>query len=572
VDIYDIQQAVDDGATVPIYYENRQAKLILDETARLQLDEQFDEVTEDEEDDRRERLKRKWAALETLVGSKTRLEQIAQDLIQHFEERQKIVKGKGMIVCMSREICVRLYDILVRLRPAWHNEDPDKGGLKVIMTGTASDQEHLSRHAHSKAVKEHLAKRFKDPDNLLELVIVRDMWLTGFDAPCLHTLYVDKPMKGHNLMQAIARVNRVFRDKPGGLVVDYLGFAGELRQALRTYKRSGGRGRSTIDIEKALEILQEKLEVCRALFHGFDYTCYATDALQLLRPAMDHILGLEEGKKRFMDVVIALTKGLGLCGTHEEALAVREEIAFFQAVKAALIKHTAINSPSCVGGDSALRQIVENSIVCEGVINILDQDGAKKSDLAVLSEAFLDEVHTMPEKNLAAALLERLLRDQIQSHTCQNLMQSQKFLKLLEQSLNKYQNRSIETTQLIEELIQMAKEMKAAINRGEDLALSSDELAFYDALEANDSAVQVLGDDKLKLIAQELTAKVRENISIDWTKRESVRARLRTLIRRILRRYGYPPDRAAQAIDTVIQQAEVLSKQWVTDWSFMSTK
>ncbi|MGV6816914.1 MAG: type I restriction endonuclease subunit R [Thiotrichales bacterium] len=573
VSIYDIQDAVDDGATVPIYYESRLAKLDINQAEIEQLNEEVEEVVEDEEDiSSRERTKGKWAALEKLVGAEARIKEVAEDLVSHFEQRN--IDGKAMVVCMSRDICVQMFDAIIALRPDWAGSTVSKGdtggyynhrdgAVRIIMTGSASDKPALQPHLYSKAQKKDIEKRFKDPADPLKLVIVRDMWLTGFDAPCVHTMYVDKPMRGHNLMQAIARVNRVFKDKPGGLVVDYIGIGNELKQALKTYTDSKGRGQPTHSAEEAFAVLLEKLDVVRGMMQGFDYSEYETRPTALLVPAANHVLGLEDGKKRFLDSVLAMTKAFSLCGTLDEAKSLRVEIAFFSAIKAAMIKSTTIDKKRTEEEkNSALKQILDNAVVSEGVEDIFELAGLDKPDIGLLSDEFLEEVRTMLAKNLAVELLEKLLRDEVRSRTRNNVVQEKKYGDRLLETLRKYHNRAIETAQVIEELIDMAREFQEAMQREEALGLNPDELAFYDALANNESAVRELGDDTLKKIAHEITEKLRKSTTVDWQVRESVRAKLRNLVRITLRRYKYPPDKTNEAIDLVLRQAEVLSDAW----------
>ena len=564
VSIYDIQDAVLDGATVPIYYESRLAKLDLKEAEIPSIDDDIDEIMEDDEDSQnRERTKSKWAALEKLVGAQPRLDQVAKDIIEHFDSRIETVDGKAMIVCMSREICVNLYNALVALRPAWDSADPLTGSLKVIMTGSASDKTLLQPHIYNSRTKKILEKRFKKTNDSLKIVIVRDMWLTGFDAPCCHTMYIDKPMKGHNLMQAIARGNRVFKGKEGGLVVDYIGIANELRQALTTYTQSKGKGKPTIDNHEAFAKLLEYMDVVRGLFHGFTYSNYKKNPIPLLIPAANHVLGLDDGKKRFYDIVLAISKAHSLCSTLDEAKPYREEIAFFQAIKSVIAK--AAGSDSKLTEDqksSALKQILDNAVLAQGIDNIFALAGLDRPDISILSDEFLAEVANMPARNLAVELLQKLLQDEIKSKTRNNIVQEKKYSDRLMDTLQKYRNRSIESAQVIEELIALAKEFKEAANRGVDLGLTTDEVAFYDALAENESAVRELGDEILKKIAQEITEKLRKSTSVDWQKRESVRAKLRNLVRITLRKYKYPPDKTEEAIELVLKQAEVLSNEW----------
>lgn len=570
IHVYDMQQATEDGATVAIYYESRLAKLSLKESELPAIDEQVDELAEDEEDDQQARLRSRWAALERVVGAEPRVHSVAADLVKHFEERNHgmvsvgQMPGKAMVVAMSRDICVHLYNEIVALRPEWHNEDPEKGAIKIIMTGSASDKALLRPHIYSGQVKKRLEKRFKDPLDPLKLVIVRDMWLTGFDAPCVHTLYVDKPMKGHNLMQAIARVNRVFKDKQGGLVVDYIGIANELKAALKEYTGSKGKGRPTVDAHEAYSVLEEKMDVLRSLLHGFDYSDFLTGGHKLLAGAANHVLGLKDGKKRFADTALAMSKAFTLCCTLDEAKAVREEVAFFQAIKVILIKREVSQQKKTdEQRELAIRQIIGNAVVSGEVVDIFDAVGLDKPNIGLLDDAFLAEVRNLPEKNLAVELLERLLEGEIKSRYSTNLAQEKKFSELLANVIKRYQNRSIETAQVIEELIEMAKKFAAASKRGDALGLNDDELAFYDALANNEASVRELGDEILAKIAHELTASLRANVSVDWNSRESVRAKLRILVRRILRKYKYPPDQAEEAAQLILNQAETLCEAWL---------
>ena len=569
ISIYDIQRSVEDRATVPIYYESRLAKLNLPEELKPKIDEEFEEVTEGEEVERKERLKTRWAQLEAIVGAPRRLELLAGDIIEHFEQRLAALEGKGMIVCMSRRIAVELYREIVRLRPEWEDPDDERGQIKVVMTGSAADPAEWQLHIRDKRRREALANRFRDPNDPFKLVIVRDMWLTGFDAPSLHTLYLDKPMRGHGLMQAIARVNRVFRDKPGGLVVDYLGLAQELKEALAIYTESGGQGNTALPQEEAVRLMVEKYEICRAQFYGFDYSPWLKGSPQerfaLLPSALEHILRLENGKERFVQAARDLSRAFALAVPHDEALRIRDEVAFFQSVQAALIKRTPSEGRSLEELDHAVRQILAQAITPEGVVDIFAAAGLNKPDISVLSEEFLAEVRGMPHKNLAVELLQRLLKNEIARLRRKNLVQGRAFSELLEQTLRRYQNRAIEAAQVIEEMIALARDLRAAHARGEPLGLSEEELAFYDALETNDSAVKVLGDETLRDIARELVRTVRNNISIDWTIRESVRANLRVMIKRILRKYGYPPDKQEKATQTVLEQAEMLTEVWLED-------
>ncbi len=566
ISIYDIERAVKDGATVPIYYESRLAKLELKETERPKLDAEFEEATEGEEVEHKERLKTKWAQLEALVGTEKRLKLIAEDLVRHFEERLSAMDGKAMIVCMSRRICVELYKAITAIRPDWHYDDDGSGILKIVMTGSASDPVDWQPHIRNKPRREELAKRFKDPKDPFKVVIVRDMWLTGFDAPCLHTMYVDKPMRGHGLMQAIARVNRVFKDKPGGLVVDYLGLADQLKYALANYTESGGKGQTAIDQEEAVAVMLERYEVCCGIFHGFDWSPWKTGGpkarLSVLPAAQEHVLAQDDGKNRLVKAVGELSKAFALAVPHEKALGIRDDVAFFQAVKSVLTKSTGNGRRSPEEIELAIRQIVSKAVSSDEVIDIFAAAGLKKPDISILSDEFLAEVRGMPQRNLAVEMLRKLLEGEIKARGRKNVVQARSFAELLENAIKKYQNRAIETAQVIEELIALAKDLREAGRRGEKLGLTDDEVAFYDALETNDSAVAVLGDVTLRLIAQELVKAVRSSITIDWTVRENVRAQMRVIIKRILRKYGYPPDKRAHATELVLEQAEVLCKDW----------
>ena len=566
ISVYDIERSVEDQATVPIYYESRLAKLTLDETERPQIDPDFEEVTEGEEIERKEKLKTKWAQLEAVAGAGPRLRLIAQDIVSHFDRRTEAMDGKAMIVCMSRRICIDLYRELTRLRPGWHHEDDDGGRIKVVMTGSASDPPDWQPHIRNKAHRETLAKRFRDPGDPLQVVLVRDMWLTGFDAPSLHTMYVDKPMRGHGLMQAIARVNRVFRDKPGGLIVDYLGLAHELRRALATYTESGGTGRTTVDQSEAVAVMQEKYEVCCSLFHGFDHSAWiggtSAERVSLLPGAQEHILAQEDGKERCLRAVRELSQAFALAVPHEEAIRIRDDVAFFQAVRSVLAKRAAGDARPEEELDYAIRQIVSRAVASEEVVDIFVAAGLEKPDISILSEEFLAEVRGMKQRNLAVELLQKLLKGELAKRRRKNVVQARSFAEMLEQTVLRYRNRAIEAAQVIEVLIELARDMREANARGEKLGLSDDELAFYDALETNDSAVQVLGDETLRDIARELVETVRDNVKIDWTLRENVRANLRRLVKRILRKHGYPPDKQEQATRTVLEQAEVLSEHW----------
>jgi len=566
ISIYDIQRAVADKATVPIYYESRLAKLELSASERPKIDPQFEEATEGEEVERKEKLKTKWAQLEAVVGADKRLERVAHDLVEHYDRRCEAMDGKAMVVVMSRRIAVELYKKLVALRPAWHGDTDGAGALKVVMTGSASDPLDWQPHIRNKLRRESLAKRFREPNDPFRVVIVRDMWLTGFDAPSLATMYLDKPMRGHGLMQTIARVNRVFRDKPGGLVVDYLGLADELKQALATYTEAGGTGKTALDQSEAVALMQEKYEVCCALFHGFDRGAWITGTpqarLALLPAAQERILALQDGKSRLLRAVTELSQAFALAVPHEEALRIRDDVGFFQTVRAVLAKGATGEQRTDEELEHAIRQIVSRAVVSGEVVDIFEAAGLKKPDISILSDEFLAEVRGMPQRNLAVELLQKLLKGEIRTRSRRNVVQARSFAELLEQAIRMYQNRAIEAAKVIEELIQLARDMRAAEVRGEKLNLSDDELAFYDALETNDCAVKVLGDDTLRTIARDLVATVRKNVTIDWTIRDNVRAQLRVLVKRILRKYGYPPDKQEKATETVLEQAEVLSEAW----------
>ena len=563
IHVYDMQQAKEDGATVAIYFESRLAKLSLKADELPHIDDEVDELAEDEEESQQARLKSKWAALEKVVGAEPRIASVAADLVAHFEERNKAQTGKAMVVAMSRDICVHLYNEIVRIKPEWHDDDPEKGAIKIVMTGSASDKALLRPHLYSKQVKKRLEKRFKDPVDPLRLVIVRDMWLTGFDAPCVHTLYVDKPMKDHNLMQAIARVNRVFKDKQGGLVVDYIGIANELKSALKDYTASQGRGRPTVDAAEAYAVLEEKLDILRGLLHGFDYSDFLSAGHKRLAGAANHVLGIQDGKKRFADQAVAMSKAFTLCCTLDEAKAVREEVAFFQAVKVILTKRDLTQKKKTdEERELAIRQIIGSAVVSEDVVDVFEAVGLDKPNIGILDDAFLAEVRNLPERNLAVELLERLLEGEIKSRFAGNVVQEKKFSELLANVVKRYQNRAIETAQVIEELIEMAKKFHAAATRGEELGLSEDEVRFYDALADNESALRELSDETLKKIAHELTENLRQNLSVDWSERESVRAKLRLMVKRILRKYKYPPDQQEGAVELVLQQAKALGEAW----------
>ena len=566
ISVYDIQRAVDDGATVPIYYESRLAKLDLPEAEKPHIDQEFEEVTETEEEERKEKLKSKWAALEAVVGTEKRIELIAKDIVDHFEKRMEALDGKAMIVCMSRRICLDLHKVLITLRPEWYDKDDTKGILKVVMTGSATDPVEWQEHIRNKPRREKLANRFRNPNDPFRIVIVRDMWLTGFDAPSLHTMYLDKPMRGHGLMQTIARVNRVFKDKPGGLIVDYLGIAHELKTAMATYSQSGGRGKPTLDQDDAVTALLKHYEICCGLFHGLDWSSGKQSPekrLSLLPFAQDHILIEENGQKRLAKAVSDLSKAFALAVPHPKAIEIRDDVRFFQEVNAVLTKSGPSSGRDPGDMDHAVRQIVSGAILSEGVIDIFQAAGLKRPDLSILSEEFLADVRNMPQKNLAVELLRKLLDNEIKTRSRKNVVQSRSFSEMLEKTLRTYHNRAIETVQVIEELIKLAGEIRKAEKRGEDLGLSEDEVAFYDALETNDSAVKILGDKLLCEIARELVQTIRNNVTVDWSVREDRRANIKRLVKRILNKYGYPPDKQEKATTTVLEQAETLCRDWV---------
>jgi type I restriction enzyme, R subunit len=571
VDIYDIQQAVDDKATVPIFYESRLAKVHFAEEEKLTIDEQFEELTESEELSNRQQMRAKWSRLEAIVGNPNRLQKIAEDLVYHFEQRNAVLDGKAMIVCMSRRICVELYDAIIKIRPLWHSDDDDKGTIKVIMTGSSSDALKMQAHIRNKPKRKAIGDRLKNPNNPLRLVIVRDMWLTGFDAPCLHTMYVDKPMRGHTLMQAIARVNRVFADgKAGGLVVDYLGIAQELKTALAEYTSSGGEGKPTLDQELAVAKMLELHEAIDYQLRHFDwrkfFTLTAEEKLKFIPVIVDYIFSQENGEQSFTDNTKNLLKAFAISVPHDRAMAIRDDVALFQAIKSRLVKISDRNE----GGktdeemDTAIKQIISEAITADNVIDIFDAAGLKKPNIEILDERFLQELKDLPHKNLAVELLKKLLKDEIKKRTRINLVESKKFSEMLEDAIKRYHNGMIDTVEFLEKvLIPFAEQMKEADKRGDKLGLDYREYAFYTALEVNNSAVSILGDEILKHIAQELLKTVRNSTTIDWTIKESVQSALRRNIRRILRLHGYPPDLQEKAVDTVITQAKLLAEDLV---------
>ncbi len=571
IDTYDIQRAVEDGATVPIYYESRLAQIELDSDALPQLDAEIEALTEaDEDDDSKQKQRIKWASLEALVGSQQRLELIAADLLEHFDARLQTLDGKAMIVCMSRRICVEMYNIIVKQRPEWHSEDDDKGGIKVVMSGSASDEPEWQTHIRTKSAREALAQRFKDPEDELGVVIVRDMWLTGFDCPSLHTMYLDKPMSGHNLMQAIARVNRVFRDKPGGRIVDYIGIADSLRKALITYSDSGGSNRETVHYaEEAVTIFEDKLDVIRRLFEKFEYRALiplsGDKRLQGIAEAMEFILEGDERKKSFLQKVAELTKAYALAAPAPAVLKYADELALLQEIRYLLNKKTGSGERSPQDVETAVRQLVSSAVSGKGVKDIFAAAGLNNPDLSVISDEFLEEVERANKPNLAFETLRKLLNDEIKVRMRKNVVQARLFSEMLEDAVLRYQNRGIESAEILQALIDLAKKMREAHARGENLGLNDDELAFYDALADNDSAVEVMQQDELKMIAQELVAAVKRNVSIDWTIRESARAHIRKIVKRLLRKYGYPPDKQEKAAELVLDQAAVLCRDWALE-------
>lgn len=589
IDIYDISRAVEDGATVPLYYESRLARIQLNESEKPKIDAEVAAITEDQALSDQERLKRKWSTVEALVGAEKRLAMVAKDLVQHLEARLQAMDGKAMVVCMSRRICVALYNEIVKLRPDWHSDDDNLGVVKVVMTGAASDPEEWQQHVGPKSRREFLAKRAKDPADPLKLVIVRDMWLTGFDSPSMHTMYIDKPMRGHGLMQAIARVNRVFRDKPAGLIVDYIGIAQNLKDALNQYSPKD-KEQTGIDEELAVEELLRRFEIVRDMFHGFAYiqglTGTPSERLIVLAGAIDWILekqnelatkekdenSKKKAARRFQDAVLALSQAFALAAASDAARQIRDEVAFFQAVRAAMQKTSgSVSGKSNAQRDLAIQQIVSRSVVSTEIVDIMKAAGLKSPDISILSDEFLEEVQSMQKKNLALEALKKLLNDEIRSRSRSNVVQTKAFSKRLEDAIARYHTNAISTVEVLHELIGLAKDIRAARQRGQEEGLSDDEIAFYDALAENESAVEVMGNEQLKVIAHELLNNLRQNISVDWANRQPARARLRVLVKRILRKYGYPPDLQDEAVQTVLQQAELWSSQWTVADAVEST-
>lgn len=567
VDAYDIEQAVEDGATVRIYYESRLAKLELKPEERPKIDQEFEDVTEGEEVEGKEKLKSKWARVEKVAGSPARIRRIAQDIVCHFEERTSVLEGKGMIVCMSRRICVDLYNEIIKLKPEWHNADDEKGAIKVVMTGSASDPKEWQEHIRNKVKRRKIGDNFRDPKHELKIIIVRDMFLTGFDVPSLHTMYLDKPIKGHSLMQAIARVNRVYPGKVGGRVVDYMGVGVELRKAMMDYTASGGKGKPTFEQEKAVALMEEKYEVVRDMFYGFNYRIFfelePAKRVSFVKDAMEYILKEKGKKERFQREVIALLKAFSLAVPHESAMKIKEEVGLFQAIKSAITKTTETEKEAQEEKfDTAIKQIISKAVISDRIIDIFASAGLQNPELSILSEGFLEEVKEMPQKNLAFEALKKLLNDEIRVFARKNIIQGKSFMDLLDKTIKKYTNRSVEAAEVIEELLELARKIREEKNRGKQQNMSEDEIAFYDALGANDSAVQVLGDETLRQIALDLTTMIRNSVTIDWTQRESVQAEIRLKVKKILKKYGYPPDKQEKATQTVLAQATVIAKDW----------
>lgn len=565
VDVYDIAQAVDDGATVRIYYESRLAKVNLSEKGQKLVEELDDELDQEELTDT-QKEKTKWTQLEALVGSESRIKNIAKDIVTHFSRRQEVFEGKGMIVTMSRRIAVTLYEAIIKLKPEWHSDDLKKGAIKVVMTSKSSDGSKIAKHHTTKLQRRDLAERMKNPKDELQLVIVRDMWLTGFDAPSMHTLYIDKPMKGHNLMQAIARVNRVHKDKPGGLIVDYLGIAADLKKALSFYSDAGGKGAPTIQQEQAVQLMLEKLEVVSQMFHGFKYEEYfdatTSKKLSMILAAEEHILGLDDGKKRFINEVTALSKAFAIAIPHEQAMDVKDEVSFFQAVKARLAKFDSPGSGRTNDEiETTIRQVIDKALVSDDVIDVYDAAGIKRPDISILSDEFLMEIRDMEHKNVALEVLKKLLNDEIKARSKKNLIQSRTFKEMLESSIQKYHNKILTAAEVIEELIKIAKSISEKDKEPGHMGLKDYEYAFYIAVANNKSAVELMQKDKLRELAVKLTETIRQNASIDWTIKESVKAKLKVAVKRLLRKYGYPPDMQLLATEDILRQAEMLAKQ-----------
>jgi len=565
VDIYDIAQAVEDGATVRIYYESRLAKVGLSEEGKKLVAELDEDLDQDDLTDT-QKAKAKWTKMEALIGSEQRIKNIARDIVGHFEARQAVFAGKGMVVSMSRRIAADLYNELIQLRPEWHSDDLNKGTIKVVMTAASSDGPMLAKHHTTKEQRKHLADRMKDDNDPLALVIVRDMWLTGFDAPSMHTLYIDKPMKGHNLMQAIARVNRVYKDKPGGLVVDYLGIAADLKEALSFYSDAGGKGDPALAQERAVSLMLEKLEVVSAMYHGFPYENYfeaeTSRKLSLILSAEEHILGLEDGRKRYINEVTALSLAFAIAVPHEQAMDARDEVGFFQAVKARLVKFDSTGEGrSNEELETTIRQVIDQALVSEQVIDVFDAAGIKKPDISILSEEFLAELKGFEHKNVALEVLKKLLNDELKGRAKKNLVQSKNLMEMLENAIKKYHNKILTAAEVMEELIKISKEIVASDDEAQRMGLSDFEYAFYTAVANNASAKELMQQEKLRELAVVLTQRVRENASIDWTIKENVRARLKVIVKRTLRQFGYPPDMQLLATETVLKQAEMIASE-----------
>ena len=569
VDIYDIAQAVEDGATVRIYYESRLAKVSLSDEGKKLIAELDDELAQDELTET-QKAKAKWTRMEALIGSKQRIKNIARDIVGHFEARQEVFAGKAMVVSMSRRIAADLYAEITSLRPDWHHDELGKGAIKVVMTAAASDGPRLAKHHTTKEQRKQLAERMKDDTDPLKLVIVRDMWLTGFDAPSLHTLYIDKPMKGHNLMQAIARVNRVYKDKPGGLVVDYLGIAADLKAALSIYSDAGGKGDPTLAQEQAVALMLEKIEVIAALYHGFGYAHYfeadTAKKLWLILAAEEHILGLEDGRKRYMTQVSALSQAFAIAVPHAQAMDVKDEVGFFQAVKARLVKFdSASEGRSNEEIETTIRQVIDQALVSEQVIDVFDAAGIKKPDISILSDDFLAELKGYEHKNVALEVLKKLLNDELKLRARRNLVQGRSLMEMLETAIRKYHNKILTAAEVMDELIKVSKEIVASDGEAKRLGLSDFEYAFYTAVAHNDSARQLMQQDQLRELAVVLTQRVRENATIDWTIKENVKAKLKVIVKRTLRQFGYPPDMQLLATETVLKQAEMIADELVGD-------
>ena len=569
IDVYDIAQAVEDGATVRIYYESRLAKVNLSEEGKQLVEKLDDELAQDDLTET-QKAKAKWTQLEALIGSENRIKNIAKDIVRHFGQRQEVFDGKGMIVSMSRRIATELYAQIIKIKPEWHSDDLDKGVIKVVMTSSSSDGPAIAKHHTTKTQRKTLADRMKNPDDPLKLVIVRDMWLTGFDAPSLHTLYIDKPMRGHNLMQAIARVNRVYKDKPGGLIVDYLGIASDLKKALSFYSDAGGKGDPTILQEQAVELMLEKLEVVSQLFHGFAYDNYfsadTAQKLSLILAAEDYILGLEDGKKRFVNEVTALSKVFAIAIPHDQAMDIKDEVAFFQAVKARLVKFDSAGTErSDEEIETTIRQVIDKALLSEQVIDVFDAAGIKKPDISILSEEFLLELKGMEHKNVALEVLKKLLNDELKSRSRKNLVKSKSLMEMLENAIKKYHNKVLTAAEVMDELIKLSKEIISMDDEARELGLTEFEYAFYTAVADNKSAKELMQHDTLRELAVVLTQRVKQNASIDWTIKESVRAKLKVIIKRTLRQYGYPPDMQKLATETVLKQAELIANEFTVD-------